>query len=167
MLTGGSTGNKWRRNRRLLTTPAFHFQILENFFDVFNKNAEILCEQLDEAIGNSKNIGEIVQSEIDVFPFLKRCTLDIICGNVSVTHRFYVLFSTSVVQHKMINAKNLFSFTQSWCWQKPQWGLKSTPSWKTRNILEMYTGTMKAIHHFVYCINFDCYNIITFSLRNC
>ena len=67
MLTDGSTGNKWRRNRRLLT-PAFHFQILENFFDVFNKNAEILCEQLDEAIGNSKNIGEIVQSEIDVFP---------------------------------------------------------------------------------------------------
>jgi cytochrome P450 len=112
VLTDGSTGNKWRRNRRLLT-PAFHFQILENFFDVFNKNAEILCEQLDEAIENSKNIEEIVQSEIDVFPFLKRCTLDIICGNVFVTHRFSVLFSSLVVQPKIINAKNLFSFTQS------------------------------------------------------
>jgi hypothetical protein len=55
------------------------------------------------------------------------------------------------VQPKIINAKNLFSFTQSWCWQKPRWGFKSTPSWKTRNTLEMYTG-MKAIHHFVYCI---------------
>jgi cytochrome P450 len=69
-------GNKWKKNRRLLT-PAFHFQILDNFFDVFNKNADILCEQLIKANNSIK--GDSVE-DIDVFPYLKRCALDIICG---------------------------------------------------------------------------------------
>ncbi|XP_046449677.1 LOW QUALITY PROTEIN: cytochrome P450 4C1-like [Daphnia pulex] len=70
-----ASGNKWRRSRRLLT-PAFHFQILDNFFDVFNKNADILCEQL--TIANTPVKGDSVE-EVDVFPLLKKCTLDIIC----------------------------------------------------------------------------------------
>jgi cytochrome P450 family 4 len=72
------TAEKWKRNRRLLT-PAFHFQILENFFDVFNKNAEILCEQLSKAIKTSNKEEELVEG-VDIFPFLKKCTLDVICG---------------------------------------------------------------------------------------
>lgn len=67
-----ATGAKWKKNRRLLT-PAFHFQILDNFFDVFNKNADILCDQLAKA-QSSEGV-----KETDVFPFLKKCTLDIIC----------------------------------------------------------------------------------------
>ncbi len=59
-------------------TPAFHFQILDNFFDVFNKNAEILCEQLAKVTKTSTS-GEF-KEDVDVFPFLKKCTLDIICG---------------------------------------------------------------------------------------
>jgi hypothetical protein len=70
-------------------TPAFHFQILDNFFDVFNKNAEILCEQLAKVTGNSNN-GELAE-DVDVFPFLKKCTLDIICGNSQTV----VLIATS------------------------------------------------------------------------
>lgn len=70
-------GNKWRKRRRLLT-PAFHFQILDNFFDAFNKSANVLCQQLSQSV-NSQLIGK----EINVFPYLKRCTLDIICGIIS------------------------------------------------------------------------------------
>ncbi|XP_045033385.1 cytochrome P450 4C1 [Daphnia magna] len=70
-----ASGDRWRKNRRLLT-PAFHFQILDNFFDVFNKNADILCQQLAKA--SISNKGQFTE-EIDVFPFLKKCTLDIIC----------------------------------------------------------------------------------------
>ena len=81
-------GQKWRKNRRLLT-PAFHFQILGHFFDVFHKNAEILCKQLSK---------ESFNKEIDVMPYMKRCTLDVICGNLtkerytslSIKHTFYI-----------------------------------------------------------------------------
>lgn len=69
------TGDKWRRNRRLLT-PAFHFQILDNFFDVFNKNAKIFCDLLDDELSSTKGKAK----EIDIFPYLKRSTLDVICG---------------------------------------------------------------------------------------
>jgi cytochrome P450 len=58
-------------------TPAFHFQILDNFFDTFNKNADILCQQLYRHLPEKSEMNE---REIEVFPFLKRCTLDIICG---------------------------------------------------------------------------------------
>ena len=60
-------------NRRLLT-PAFHFQILENFFDVFNKNGEIFRDQL------AKGILDKPDKEVDVFPMCKKCTMDVICG---------------------------------------------------------------------------------------
>lgn len=78
-----TVGNKWKKNRRLLT-PAFHFQILDNFFDVFNKNAEILCDQLSVA----SNLDSQHPTETDVFPFLKKCTLDVICGECLISNSF-------------------------------------------------------------------------------
>lgn len=56
--------------------PAFHVQILESFFDVFNKNATILAELLERESNGS------IDREVDVNPFIKRCTLDIICGKL-------------------------------------------------------------------------------------
>jgi cytochrome P450 len=74
------SGNRWRIRRRLLT-PAFHFQILDNFFDTFNKNADILCQQLQRSLSKKAELNQT--EEIEVFPYLKRCTLDIICGKES------------------------------------------------------------------------------------
>ncbi|XP_046438966.1 cytochrome P450 4C1-like isoform X6 [Daphnia pulex] len=71
-----SAGTKWRKRRRLLT-PAFHFQILDNFFDTFNKSADILCQQLQRSLSKKAELNQT--EEIEVFPYLKRCTLDIIC----------------------------------------------------------------------------------------
>lgn len=42
-----STGTKWQSRRKLLT-PAFHFNILQEFIKVFTKETQILVEDLEE-----------------------------------------------------------------------------------------------------------------------
>ena len=55
-----------------MLTPTFHFQIFEDFVQVFNEQSQILIEQLHDALK--------VENELDIYPFITRCTLDIICG---------------------------------------------------------------------------------------
>jgi hypothetical protein len=71
-------GDLWRSRRKLLT-PAFHFSILNSFVDVFNEQSRILCGIIDD-ICQSFPDGKGL---IDVFPLITRCSLDIICGNIS------------------------------------------------------------------------------------
>ncbi|KAI4465971.1 cytochrome p450 family 4 [Holotrichia oblita] len=62
-------GDKWRKHRKIIT-PAFHFQILEEFVDVFNSAGDILVKKLEE---------QCEKGSVDVYPFVTRCALDIIC----------------------------------------------------------------------------------------
>lgn len=55
-----------------MLTPAFHFQILDGFFDVFNRNAVIFTEQIEKKLQSN--------TEVDVYSMAGRCTLDVICG---------------------------------------------------------------------------------------
>ncbi|WKY09828.1 hypothetical protein Q1695_002298 [Nippostrongylus brasiliensis] len=66
-----SNGERWRAKRKMLT-PAFHFSILNDFIPIFNKEAAILVEQFGR-FSDSANVA-------DVFPLIKLCTLDVICG---------------------------------------------------------------------------------------
>jgi hypothetical protein len=54
-----------------MLTPAFHFQILEQFIAVFHAKAEVLVSKLR------------AQSQVDVVPLITLCALDIICGSYS------------------------------------------------------------------------------------
>ncbi|KAF8355571.1 hypothetical protein PRIPAC_97194, partial [Pristionchus pacificus] len=63
-----SIGDKWKERRKFFS-PMFHFSMLEGYIDTFNKHGKIL---VDEVL---KNEG----TEIDMFMFTKRCSLDIIC----------------------------------------------------------------------------------------
>ncbi|XP_065166534.1 cytochrome P450 4c3-like [Atheta coriaria] len=64
-----SSGQQWRSKRKMLT-PTFHFQILEDFVDVFNNNAVILANRLKKQVG--------VKS-FDICSYVTLCTLDVIC----------------------------------------------------------------------------------------
>ncbi|CEF71381.1 Cytochrome P450 4V2 [Strongyloides ratti] len=111
-----SWGNKWKSRRRLLT-PTFHFNILKEFMNVFNNESKILIKELSKSY--KKDI------EFDVFPYMKRCALDIICDtsmgrkvNAQINHNHpYVL----AVQN--LNVLSFKYLRMPWLWIKPIWYL--------------------------------------------
>lgn len=70
LLTGN--GGKWAARRKMLT-PAFHFEILKNFVEIMNRNAKVLVENIHDELAGKECI------EIDMFPKITLCALDIIC----------------------------------------------------------------------------------------
>nr|QZM07473.1 cytochrome P450 monooxygenase CYP4C131 [Lasioderma serricorne] len=65
-----STGQKWHRNRKLIT-PTFHFKILEHFQEVFDEKSRVLVHKLAHRATDGRFF--------DVYPLITRCALDIIC----------------------------------------------------------------------------------------
>lgn len=67
-----STGKKWFARRKAIT-PTFHFKILEEFIEVFDRESNTFV----------KNLSKFKQSEsFDVYPYVTLCTLDAICGKI-------------------------------------------------------------------------------------
>jgi len=69
-----SKGEHWSKRRKILT-PAFHFNILENFIQVMNKHARIMVKKMIEDIEKSET-GVV---EIEIHEKVALSALDIIC----------------------------------------------------------------------------------------
>jgi len=74
-----SSGPKWHLRRKMLT-PAFHFKILEDFIDIFNEQSRVLVQKLVTCPQVTSRQG------FNIFPFVARCTLDIICDTAMGRH---------------------------------------------------------------------------------
>ncbi|XP_055540137.1 cytochrome P450 4d1-like [Wyeomyia smithii] len=64
-----STGEKWFQRRKIIT-PTFHFQMLECFLDVFNREADLLVSKLR---------GKVGKDEFDIYEHITLYALDSIC----------------------------------------------------------------------------------------
>ncbi|XP_069699698.1 cytochrome P450 4C1-like [Periplaneta americana] len=73
-----STGQKWHTHRKMIT-PTFHFKILESFVEVFAEKSEILVDKLQKEVGSQG---------FDVYPYITKCALDIICETAMGTPIF-------------------------------------------------------------------------------
>ncbi|KAL0883733.1 hypothetical protein ABMA27_015844 [Loxostege sticticalis] len=67
-----STGPKWKAHRKFLT-PAFHFNILQNFVPVFCKSAAVLRHKLRHQADGSP---------VDLFPLLALAALDSVTESI-------------------------------------------------------------------------------------
>lgn len=64
-------GKKWAHRRKMLT-HAFHFKILEQFFDIFNEHSKDLVNVLKTNFSNGE--------KFEISKLITKCTLEIICG---------------------------------------------------------------------------------------
>lgn len=92
-------GSKWQSRRKLLT-PAFHFKILEDFVVVFNEQSHILVDKLRRVASNEHN-------NFDIFPYVTRCTLDIICGALSIHSWLNLINETFILIIESAMGKNV------------------------------------------------------------
>lgn len=70
-------GKKWQSRRKVIT-PAFHFNILEQFAEIFDRNSSILVDIIMKK-HTSKH-------PIDIYPLVNLAALDIICGKCMGRH---------------------------------------------------------------------------------
>ncbi|KAK0395424.1 hypothetical protein QR680_001275 [Steinernema hermaphroditum] len=109
-----STGAKWHSRRKLLT-PAFHFAILNSFLKVHDRESKIMIEQLEKHAESGE--------QFDIFPYIKRCALDIIC-ETSMGTKIDAQTNHSHPYVHAVQRMNELAFTHErmpWLWLKPIW----------------------------------------------
>ncbi|KAK3907468.1 Cytochrome P450 4C1 [Frankliniella fusca] len=95
-----STGSKWFHRRRIIT-PTFHFRILDRFMDSFNRNSNLMVENMAKEDG---------RPAFDVHHYISLCTLDIICECAMGTEVNAQVNATKEIESPYVKAVN------SMCW---------------------------------------------------
>ncbi|XP_075157453.1 cytochrome P450 4d2-like [Haematobia irritans] len=66
-----STGKKWHTRRKIIT-PSFHFKILEEFVEIFDRQSNVMVQKLKEKVAQNP------KEPVDMFPLVCLTALDII-----------------------------------------------------------------------------------------
>lgn len=72
-----ANGAKWARSRRLLT-PAFHFEILKPYVDVYNQCADILIEKIEGLARLNQSFDIYTLINLDALDVILRCAFSYI-----------------------------------------------------------------------------------------
>lgn len=130
-----STGSKWQTRRKLLT-PTFHFKILEDFVHVFNEQSLILVNKLNQAVAKDK--------DLNIFPFVTLCTLDIICETAMGRNVEAQSKTDSAYVQAVYNMSQLIQHRQVRFYLWLDWMFKLSSHWpeqrKTLGILHGFTN---------------------------
>jgi cytochrome P450 len=78
---GNATGDKWHTRRKMLT-PAFDWNIINQFVAVFNEQSRILVHVLNSHCNTDADGTKTV----DIFPIVTHATLDVICAAAMGRH---------------------------------------------------------------------------------
>ncbi|XP_049530224.1 cytochrome P450 4d1-like [Anopheles darlingi] len=81
-----SAGRKWHTHRKVIT-PTFHFKILEQFVEIFDRQSTTFVQMLRPFADSGKSF--------DIFPQVTLCALDVICESAMGTKVDAQLHSTS------------------------------------------------------------------------
>lgn len=68
-----SRGRKWHKRRKIIT-PAFHFKILYQFVDIFERESRVLLKNLEREREQQD------QGGFNLYDWINLCTMDTICG---------------------------------------------------------------------------------------
>ncbi|KAF8375561.1 hypothetical protein PRIPAC_81990 [Pristionchus pacificus] len=106
------TNEKWFGRRKMLT-PAFHFNVLKDYQEIFSKEAQIMVDLLEGFADTGR--------EVDLFPYVKRCALDVICETAMSTQMNAQMGKNSEYVKAVARLSDLvFLFIRSpWLWFKP------------------------------------------------
>lgn len=103
-----SSGEKWFQRRKIIT-PTFHFKMLENFLDVFNKEADVLVSKLKNKVG---------KGEFNIYDYVTLCALDSICETsmgvqVNAQDNPNNEYTTAVKQMSIFILRRIFTILRS------------------------------------------------------
>lgn len=108
-----SDGPKWERNRRLLT-PAFHFNILNSYFKVYNSVADTFMEKLANGCKENKYIEVYKESSLATLDTLLQCSLSY-KGNVQLVgeNHPYVKAVKRLIELVLARCLNILLYPES------------------------------------------------------
>lgn len=85
-----SWGKKWHSRRKIIT-PTFHFKILEQFVEIFDQQSTVMVKKLSEKADG--------KTEIDIFPVVCLCALDIITGKSNPMYDCFKWLANELCKH--------------------------------------------------------------------